>query len=212
VLTYDPEQVNLIMTDPNTIEQMNMSRGLASMSPLMVNTPHLIEFYGALKRNTNDRCGKWFSNCVRVKCTIDGVDYPSSEHYFQMQKFNITIDDPTIDTWCSIHGGSIANQLTANMHVRDQMMTMGPKEVAGFGRGCRTAPIRGDWETSKYVFMFKALVAKFTQNPEFAQALKDTKDAVLVERAPRDTCWAIDNQGVGMNMLGILLMLVRKLL
>ena len=81
--------------------------------------------------------------------------------------------------------------------------------MANWGRTTRDYKIRKDWNDVRVDVMYQALLAKFTQNPEFKQALKSTGDSVLIERAHTDKYWAIDDDGVGENMLGKLLMLVR---
>eukprot|EP01085_Mycamoeba_gemmipara_P005010 Mycagemm_TRINITY_DN10143_c0_g3::TRINITY_DN10143_c0_g3_i2::g.5010::m.5010 type:complete len:311 gc:universal TRINITY_DN10143_c0_g3_i2:957-25(-) len=70
--------------------------------------------------------------------------------------------------------------------------------------------ITGDWEDVKDDIMHKALTAKFSQHIDAARTLLRTGDAVLVEHTKNDSYWADGGNGKGKNMLGVLLMRVRK--
>ena len=72
----------------------------------------------------------------------------------------------------------------------------------------RDHPLREDWEEVKVEVMERALVAKFTQNPELKKQLLETGDAYLVEHTKNDAYWG-DGLGGGENMLGRLLCKVR---
>lgn len=61
----------------------------------------------------------------------------------------------------------------------------------------------------KDVFMFLALQAKFEQNPEIGQALKDTGTEVLIEDTAKDSYWGNGPTKRGHNKLGRLLMVLR---
>jgi len=74
----------------------------------------------------------------------------------------------------------------------------------------RTVTLRSDWEERKVRVMRKLLFAKFSQNPELAVALMLTGEQELVEGNTRgDHFWGVC-RGTGENMLGQLLMEVRK--
>jgi len=168
-----------------------------------------IEFYGTERNGNNDTFGKWLSNCYRAPITIDGKTYPSSEHYYQMQKFVCAPDDPAILAWCDANVTHPAAYTGIISDVHDYMLTLSPVKVAEYGRTCRTVPLRSDWDAVKDHAMFEALNAKFTQNPTFADALCSTGERVLIERAPKDTYWGISNAGIGTNNLGVMLMIIR---
>jgi ribA/ribD-fused uncharacterized protein len=138
-----------------------------------------IEFYRA-----NDPYGVFSNFDTRHPFTIDGVFWPSSEHYFQAKKFEGTSREETIRAAIS------------------------PAHAALLGRS-RDYPIRPDWESVKDDVMRKALYEKFTQHPDAAQALADTGNAELVEHTENDSYWADGGDGSGKNMLGILLMELR---
>ena len=70
-------------------------------------------------------------------------------------------------------------------------------------------PIRADWETIKVDVMLEALLYKFEKN-EYPRAVLCATHGLLVEgNTWHDTFWGVCN-GVGDNMLGKLLMLVRQ--
>jgi ribA/ribD-fused uncharacterized protein len=175
----------------------------------------MIEFYGSLKDGNNDQFGRWFTNCSAFRITINDGDgariYSSTEHYFQMQKFTLRANDANLVAWCRERGVSIDRQLELNRGKIDALATLSPVQVAKSGRS-QDFPIRADWERAKYGVMYRALIAKFSQHEECKAKLFETGNKILIEKSPTDACWAINNEGRGENMLGILLMIVRELL
>jgi ribA/ribD-fused uncharacterized protein len=214
-MEFDPAALALIRESPDYITEIARCRQAAitavqSRPPKRIDGS-VIEFYGKERDGNNDIYGKWFSNCVPATCVIDGVTYPSSEHYYQCAKFHI-VEDLHIQKWCADQNITFNVQNANNEAIRDQMMTMSPVNVARFGQTIRTAPIRSDWKSVKNNVMWRALIAKFTQNPEFAAQLVATGNKILIERAPTDRIWAINNNGIGENMLGCMLMMLRELI
>lgn len=210
-MEYDPAEIIAITETIQYQTQTDKSRARAA-EPTKNVDEFLIEFYGSNRGGNNDVYGKWLSNCFYAKISIDGKDYLSSEHYYQMSKFDIDPTDPVVIEWCRSRRIDPKQQVVTNANVRRHMATLTSVQVAKYGQSYRDSPIRGDWERVKDSIMFKALVAKYTQNADFRAALLQTGNAVLVERAPTDSYWAINNKGLGRNMLGVQLMLVRSLL
>ncbi len=138
-----------------------------------------IEFYGT---RAEHGC---FSNFWPAPITLYGVTWPTSEHYFQAQKFTQTEHQEAIRRVAS------------------------PMIAARMGRS-RARPLRADWETVKDEIMLTALRAKFSQHPDLRQQLLATGDALLIEHAPRDAYWGDSADGHGLNRLGQLLMQVRE--
>lgn len=126
-----------------------------------------------------------FSNFSRHSIKLDGLLWPTSEHYFQAQKF---VGTP--------HAEELRQQPT-------------PMFAAQMGRR-RDLPFRADWDTVKDGVMMTALRAKFTQHPELRELLLDTGDAVLIEHTNNDRYWADGGDGTGRNRLGDLLMELRS--
>ena len=131
----------------------------------------------------NDPYGE-FSNFSAHPFTLNGKTWPTSEHYFQAQKFAGTPHEEEIR-----HANS-------------------PSTAARLGRS-RSRPLRADWETVKDDVMRRALQAKFEQHPKLQALLFSTGDAELVEHTRNDHYWADRGDGTGKNMLGRLLMELR---
>ena len=138
-----------------------------------------IEFYGM---RAEYGC---FSNFWPTPITVNGLVWPTSEHYFQAQKF------------------------TQSEHQEAIRRVASPMIAARMGRS-RARPLRADWEIVKEEAMLTALLAKFSQHADLRQQLLATGDATLVERSPRDAYWGDGGDGRGLNRLGQLLMRVRE--
>jgi ribA/ribD-fused uncharacterized protein len=126
-----------------------------------------------------------FSNFSRHSIFLNGKRWPTSEHYFQAQKF----------------AGEAGEE-----EIRKAAK---PAQAASMGRD-RKRPLRRDWESVKEQVMMDALRAKFTQHEELKATLLGTGDAVLVEHTANDSYWADGGDGSGKNRLGHLLMKLRE--
>ena len=125
-----------------------------------------------------------FSNFSPHAFRLTGKVWPTSEHYFQAQKF------------------------AGTEHEDDVRLAKSPMVAARMGRS-RQRPLRGDWEAVKDDIMREALRAKFAQHPELQSLLLQTQDAELVEHTRNDNYWADGGDGSGKNRLGLLLMELR---
>jgi ribA/ribD-fused uncharacterized protein len=139
----------------------------------------VIHFYG-----TTGEYG-CFSNFSKHPVFLKGKRSPTSEHYFQAQKFAGEPDEEEV------------------------RMAKTAMIAARMGRD-RKRPFRRDWEAVKERVMLDALRAKFTQHEELTAVLLDTGDAVLVEHTANDSYWADGGDGSGKNRLGVLLMQLRE--
>jgi ribA/ribD-fused uncharacterized protein len=138
-----------------------------------------IRFY-----STRDEYG-CFSNFYKAPLRLAGKTWPTSEHYFQAQKFAGTACEEEI------------------------RKAKTPTEAARLGRS-RRQPLRRDWEHVKDNVMREAVRAKFTQHADLHAILLATGDAVLIEHTANDAYWADGGDGSGRNMLGRILMAVRE--
>lgn len=138
-----------------------------------------IKFY-----KVNDDYG-FMSNFAPYPFSDGGKIWPTSEHYFQAQKFLV----PQIQ--------EIIRQIVS------------PMDAALEGRN-RQNPLRPDWEEVKDEVMLQALRMKFSQNPDIAKELMATGDAIIIEHTRNDAYWADGGDGSGKNKLGLLLMQVRE--
>ncbi len=127
----------------------------------------------------------YLSNFWPAPITLNGVIWPTSEHYFQAQKFSQSEHQEAIRRVAS------------------------PMIAARMGRS-RARPLRADWEAVKEEVMLTALRAKFSQHLDLCQQLLATGDALLIEHTPRDTYWGDGADGHGLNRLGQLLMQTRE--
>lgn len=137
-----------------------------------------ITFYG-----TKEAYG-FLSNFAAYPITLKGKVWPTTEHYFQAQKFAGTEHEEAI------------------------RLAKSPMVAARMGRS-RQRPLRPDWETAKDDIMREALRAKFGQHADLREKLLATGDATIVEHKARDRYWADGGDGSGLNRLGVLLMEVR---
>lgn len=141
--------------------------------------PEVIRFY-----SVGDEYGE-FSNFAAYPITLAGKRWPTSEHYFQAQKF-------------------------ADPRLRERIRKANtPMIAARLGRD-RSSPLRRDWESVKVSVMTEAVLAKFTQHEDLRALLLATGDAQLVEHTPNDDYWGDGGDGSGKNMLGRILMRVRE--
>ena len=125
------------------------------------------------------------SNFARYPITLKGKRWPTSEHYFQAQKF--------VDS-------------------RDQEEIRGantPMLAARWGRD-RKRKLRRDWERVKLAVMREAVEAKFRQHEDLRALLLGTCDATLIEHTENDDFWGDGGDGSGRNELGRILMAVRQ--
>ncbi len=135
----------------------------------------IINFY-----STSDDYGD-FSNFAAWPIKVDGKTWPTSEHYFQAQKF---LDEK----------------------YREEIRRVSsPMVAARMGRD-RSKPLRKNWESVKEQVMRKALRAKFEQHAELRALLLATAPAKLVEHTENDAYWGDGGHGKGKNRLGYLLM------
>jgi len=141
--------------------------------------PTTINFY-----NVSDEFG-CFSNFAPYPFKLDGKLWPTSEHYFQAQKF----EDPQ-----------------ASEEVRK---AKSPMIAARLGRSRKTK-LRRDWESTKVAIMTQAVRAKFTQHESIRTILLSTGDAKLIEHTENDSYWGDGGNGSGKNMLGQILMRIRE--
>ncbi|KAK3815438.1 MAG: hypothetical protein J3Q66DRAFT_389280 [Benniella sp.] len=128
-----------------------------------------------------------FSNFYYAPIVIDGLEWPTTEHYFQAQKFA---------------------HLPDSQYVEMIRVTPQPGSAAKMGRN-RSWPLRPDWEEIKDDVMRACVLQKFLQHPNLAEVLLGTGNRYLNEHTANDRYWADGGDGTGKNMLGIILMEVR---
>lgn len=128
-----------------------------------------------------------FSNFSAHGFTLDGAYWPTSEHYFQAQKF------------------------AGTPHAEEVRQAKTPKDAANMGRE-RKRPLRKDWEEIKDDVMRRAVIRKFETHADIRAILLATGEEEIVENAPGDYYWGCGADGSGKNMLGQILTEVRQIL
>ena len=125
-----------------------------------------------------------FSNFAAYPIVLQGRRWPTSEHFFQAQKFTDRETQEEIR--------KVASPMVAAQRGRD-----------------RRRKLRRDWERVKLGVMRQAVEAKFRQHDELRALLVSTGDAVLIEHTDNDAYWGDGGDGSGDNHLGRILMSVR---
>ena len=128
-----------------------------------------------------------FTNFYPAAVIIDEQRWPTTEHYFQAQKF---VGTPYLDIVRGLPSARDAFQLSRNPMVSQWR--------------------RSDWDAVKDDIMLKALRCKFAQHTDLMNLLWETGEREIVEHTTNDSYWADGGgPGRGLNKLGKLLMQVR---
>ena len=127
---------------------------------------------------------RFLSNFYPSEITIDGIVYPTVEHFFQAMK-------------------------TEDIKQRQEIaQANSPGSAKRLGRGLL---LRKYWEYMKDIYMLQGVIEKFTKYPDLAQKLINTHPHQLIEgNTWGDTYWGVYNS-TGLNRLGQILMLIRSI-
>ena len=128
-----------------------------------------------------------FTNFYPCRVIIDGKIWPTTEHYFQAQKF---VGTPYLEKIRKLPSPRDAFQISRDPQVSRWR--------------------RADWESVKDEVMLKALRVKFSDSVHLRDVLRGTGEKELVEHTSNDSYWGDGGNGTGQNKLGKLLMEVRK--
>lgn len=159
--------------------------------------PPLLFFWGHSARAgavTRACLSQWFV----APFEIEGVTYPSAEHFMMAAKARLFGDEDALAAILAAATPADAKALG--------------RRVRGFDPAV--------WDAAGHPAVVTANVAKFGQNPELGAFLVGTGDAVLVEASPVDPVWgiglaadapdaAVPSRWRGRNLLGFALMAVR---
>ncbi|MEU8219773.1 NADAR family protein [Micromonospora taraxaci] len=130
--------------------------------------------------------------------TVDGVRYPTAEHYMMVGKARLFGDE------------AIASRMLTASH---------PNAVKALGRQVRDFD-QAIWDARRFDLVVAGNVAKFSQHPDLGLYLSRTANRVLVEASPLDRVWGIGLAATdpraedparwrGPNLLGFALMRAR---
>lgn len=148
--------------------------------------------------NPNEENG-YLSNWYPVRFTVNEIEFSSMEQYMMYWKANCFGDK------------SIAAQILATDDVAE-IKALG-RLVSGYDDNY--------WSGIRQIVVYEGLLAKFSQNEDLKQQLKNTENAILAECAVRDRIWGIGlsmkdpnrldrMKWQGQNLLGYTLMMVRS--
>jgi len=126
-----------------------------------------------------------FSNFSAHAITLAGHRWPTTEHHFQASKF---VGTPQFEEIRAARTPSVAAKLGRSRRFR----------------------LRPDWESVKLDVMRRAVDAKFRQHDDLRALLLSTCDEELIEDTDTDAFWGCGSDGKGRNMLGRLLMELRR--
>ena len=129
-----------------------------------------------------------FSNFSPHPIQLEGIHWPTVEHYYQAQKFVGTKDEKLISV--------IRNAQT-------------PTEAAAIGRD-PSHTLCLDWEQKKLQVMWQGVLKKFLTHTDIQTILLNTGEELLVENSDRDYFWGCGQDKTGENQLGKMLMKVRQ--
>jgi hypothetical protein len=124
-----------------------------------------------------------FSNFSKHSIKIWDRDYPTSEHLYQALKATNDEDHERI-------------------------------RLAKTAKECKqiaySVPLNDKWDVIKIKVMKDVVRLKMIQNSQVKQTLLESGDELLVEDSPYDSFWGCGKDGNGANMLGKILMELRK--
>ena len=178
----------------------------ASVQPAEEEKP--VFFYGADESKGEYR---FLSNMYVAPFEIDGITYPTVEHYFQWSKAKLFKDEAAATKILTPPKGKPYVEAKSAKAIGKKVKDFDGTQWNGL------APGRG----FKDEVMRKAIRAKFThpKNTELLEKLLATKDRVLAEANPRDSYWGIGTSAdtkpaqtgkwKGQNFLGKMLMELR---
>jgi ribA/ribD-fused uncharacterized protein len=126
-----------------------------------------------------------FSNFGPFPIELDGQLWPTTEHYYQAQKFT---DRPDLQARIRAAAKPIIAKKLAEKH-RNK--------------------IRPDWDSVKDEVMYRAVRRKFESHSELRDLLRATGNENIVEAAPTDYYWGVGSDGTGQNKLGRIIERIR---
>ena len=159
-------------------------------------------FFWGHQPNKDGSIGKsCFSQWWEASFEIEGITYPTAEHYMMAEKARLFKND------------EILQEILIATHPHDAKKL--GRKVKNFSPDV--------WNEHKFDTVVKANYAKFSQDSDLKEYLLNTKDRIIVEASPVDPVWGIgmaaDNPNImnpekwkGNNLLGYALMNVRDLI
>ena len=101
--------------------------------------------------------------------TVDGVGYPTAEHWMMAGKARLFGDEAAVEPILAARTPAEAKNLGRLVHGFDE----------------------ASWDAARFELVVRGNVAKFGQDPALRAYLLGTGNRVLVEASPRDRVWGI---------------------
>ena len=183
-----------MMTDPKNTRSLDELIELVSKGA----RPKYQFFWGHTPKVPGQVDQSCLSNWFPAAFTLDGVHYPTTEHYMMAEKARLFGDHECLERILDSKSPGAAKRLG--------------RQVKDFNDQ--------EWIANRFEIVTAGNVGKFRQNGEMGNLLIQTGSKVLVEASPRDSIWGIgmgrDNskatdprQWNGLNLLGFALMEAR---
>lgn len=160
--------------------------------------PDYLMFWGHQPTRDGRISQSCFSQWFASGFELEGIHYPSAEHFMMAGKARLFDDEDT--------------------HARI-LKAVTPADVKQLGREVRRFD-DARWTEARFDIVVRGNLAKFSQHPALGEYLLSTRGQVLVEASPVDRIWGIGlaaddakasraEQWRGLNLLGYALMEVR---
>jgi len=161
--------------------------------------PEYLFFWGHRPSKDGSVTKSCFSQWWVAPFKIDGVTYPTAEHYMMAGKARLCGDESSLEKI---------------------LQTSDPQQAKRLGRKVLNFS-EEIWLAHRFDLVVAGNLAKFQQHPKLGSFLKATGNKVLVEASPVDAIWGIGmagddpratepSQWKGLNLLGFALMEVRR--
>jgi ribA/ribD-fused uncharacterized protein len=155
-------------------------------------------FWGHKPSNDGSTTKSCFSQWLPAPFTVDGITYPTAEHWMMVSKAKLFGDTQILEK---------------------MLAASSPAEVKKLGREVKNFE-PALWEIHKFNIVVEGNFHKFVQHAELKTFLLNTGERILVEASPVDAVWGIgmaaDHAKInnpsawrGENLLGYALMEVR---
>jgi len=186
----------------------------------------IVEFYDSIKNEYIE-----FSNFARREVTLYNVTYPTSEHCYQALKIcNKDFGEGTPKDMGSKKDREWYRDKIIKANTPYKTKVLGHQKLLGAyshkwylcendktllsdiiqeskKRGIK---YRQDWDLIKDRVMYIIVKAKFEQHDDLKELLISTKDREIRESSPSDYYWGSGKDNSGKNILGKILMKIRK--
>ncbi len=161
--------------------------------------PKFLFFWGHTPPNSGAIGPHVLSQWYPAPFTVDNILYPTAEHFMMAGKAQLFGDRASLAAILAADHPHTAKKLG--------------RSVQGFRSQI--------WDKARFELVVAANLAKFSQNPELGDYLRQTEQRVLVEASPRDAIWGIGlsaeeardrppSTWPGLNLLGFALMETRS--